>query len=263
MLQHTFTCMFDGCEQSFETLRAFKKHITEDHKDDDGNATEHDEETPESPETISNEQQSTLDDDKSDESTCDSEQELESGEIVDIVKEDKKILDEKEKSALNALLMLSDNKPSKIKESKSFGNSPITKPPGIQLETNIKNVPVIPLLSPTSPKFKRKYPTATPVILKPNESSAKFYQSPKISNLTMKPLNSPKRPKPMRSSPKILGSRKRKLSEMDADGLAHLVLKLQDKVDQMRETMRTTNQQLVIVKGLYRKRTRLSKKSIC
>ena len=50
---------------------------------------------------------------------------------------------------------------------------------------------------------------------------------------------------------------KRKISEMDADELAHLCLKLQDRVQSLRATVETTEKQLTVVKHLYRKKSKI------
>ena len=256
-MQHRFSCMFDGCEEAFCTLREFKKHITEDHKEDEQD--EFESLSPETPTSSKEEdkQQSTSDND--DESTADSG-EIESDDDNGQQPEDddydinsnqsRKCLDDKEKSALNGLLMLCENKPTP-KRSQSFPNSSL-----IPLQT-VNNIPVIPSLSPKSPKTpkssNRKYPTAAPIIMAENESSAKFYcQSPKISNLTTQLI------KKKQHNAKTIG-KKRKLSEMDADELAHLCLKLQDKISAMDQTMKTTQKQLMVVRNLYRKKARLSK----
>ena len=235
--------MFDECEEAFCTLREFKKHITEDHKEDEQNEFESlSPDTPTSSKGYDKKQHSISD---NDESTADSEEIESDDEDYNVaLKQSKKSLDDKEKSALNGLLMLCENK-STTKQSPSFPKSS-----SIQLQT-VNNIPVIPLLSPKSPK--RKYPLAPPIIMTENESSAKFYgQSPKISNLSTHSI------KKKQYNNKTIG-KKRKLSEMDADELAHLFLKLQDKISAMDQTMKTTEKQLMVARNLYRKKARVNK----
>ena len=136
----------------------------------------------------------------------------------------------------------------------------------------INNIPVIPLLSPTgnavfrkSPKTK-KYPTAIPVVLQENESSAKFYDkqklpgsqqqpTPQIVNVSSVPMKSSR----MGKKGKVSG-KKRKISEMDSDQLAHLCLKLQDKISALDAQLQTAHKQLSVVRTVYRKKTKSGKK---
>lgn len=292
---HKFCCMFDGCERSFYTLREFKLHITEDHTEDENDGIQSNNSLSDltvTTNTENEEQQAQQESDSEetdqdtaeDETTDDVEEEEEEGEVEDDDDEDydvneerrrntrnvtqtkktpKKKLDDEEKSALNGLLKLCEiQKSTEIEKKDSESIQESKQSQQIHLET-INNIPVIPLLSPTnrSPK-SRKYPTATPIVMAENESSAKFYvkkketevTSSQISNVTTQSLETTKKV----NNNRILG-KKRKLSEMDSDELAHLCLKLQDKISAMDQTLQTTHKQLITVRNLYRKKSKMRK----
>ena len=259
--------MYDNCDKGFDTLGKFKRHITEDHQ-----------EAPRQPsinDCINSEN-------NADDEATDNESIVEKSKSVSVNDEDdedddlsKKELDAAEQNALNGLLKLcqfSSPKPSmpSPKEMLSAGSSKLMM---------INNIPVVPLLSPTSKSPKcRKYPTARPVCMKHNESSAKFYKKPKtsITNVSVQAISpklSPQLEAQLKSqmeqqrnngsnkknNRERVSGRKRKLSDMNCNDLAHLTLKLQDKISDMDSNLQTTHKQLMMVRQLYRKKAKLNR----
>lgn len=277
---HKFTCMFDQCNREFDTLRAFKMHITEGHQEEDqisaraARAKRRGKEEnggSGSPTVITKE----MDVDTDGEDDNDADKAAKKGTNA-------KHLDAAEKSALNGLLKLCEmtkddaegEQSGPVPEVLTIHQTPSTT------QQMINNIPVIPLLSPTGDKIIRKspktkkYPTAIPVVLQENESSAKFYDTkgmsgsastPQIVNVSTIPMESAHIHEMSRQNVRgnkrnKLSGKKRKISEMDSDQLAHLCLKLQDKISALDSQLQTAHKQLSVVRTVYRKKSKSGRK---
>ena len=279
---HTFTCMFDQCNREFDTLRAFKMHITEDHQENQskestpGNIRTNRRERGKEDNQSTDTQSKAMDVDTEGDGDAEADKATKKGTA--------KHLDAAEKSALNGLLKLCE-----MTKEDAGGESSGPVPEVLTIHQTsgpstmqqmINNIPVIPLLSPTGDKIIRKspknkkYPTAIPVVLQENESSAKFYDvkgrtassrsTPQIVNVSSIPMESIQMHE-MRLSGKghkrhKVSGKKRKISEMDSDQLAHLCLKLQDKISNLDSQLQTAHKQLSVVRTVYRKKTKSNRK---
>eukprot|EP01083_Nonionella_stella_P120489 361105_1 len=255
-----FHCMFDDCCRTFENLSAFKLHITEDHQEEE----------------IMQQKEVDCDIDELDESAiiCESDAEDEDDDVLSSPQQQsqqKPNLQDAERSALNGLLKLAKSSETQKNPKKEVKVSHIgTK--------KYHNTPVITLLNTRSPKNK-KYPPAAPIVLAEN-ATGQFYKghpkSPQITHLSAKPIRSPISAISPRTDKQLaqeieflhhkhkrnrMCGKKRKISEMNSDELAHLTLKLQDKVSVMEASLQTAHKQLVIVRSLYRKKQKVSRKS--
>ena len=252
-----FSCMFDQCELEFQTLHQFKMHITEDHQKPEEKSADARKENAEA------KQDSDADDERATNSKA---KERNAKHLA---------MDAAEKSALNGLLKLCE-----LTKTDAEASIVASKPKVLTIteptSDTINNIPAIPLLSPKntiisparkvqSPK-NRKFPLQVAIMLGENESSAKFYEKGKpnainlttqngsprglISNITMRSLAASKH------AQNRVSGKKRKISEMNSDQLAHLCLKLQDKIKTLDVQQKLSQKQLAAVENLYRKKAK-------
>lgn len=127
-----------------------------------------------------------------------------------------------------------------------------------------------------SPK-ERKYPLQKPIVLSSMQTSQFYNQSKNrrssrskkrhVQNNNSECLDCDVSNRERKENADHLSGRicsknrkrgkKRKISEMSSDELAHLCLKMQDRVQTLCTTLQTTQKQLTIVQQLYRKKRRL------
>ena len=255
-MTHKFSCMFDKCEREFQTLRQFKLHITEDHQQEE---PANDVETGAEQEDEDN-QGHHIDGEGA------AKTKAKAGNAKHLA------MDAAEKSALNGLLKLCELTKPEEETSIVAGKPKVLKITQLSCDT-INNITVIPLLSPSnsntarkvrSPK-NRKFPLQAAIVLGENESSAKFYENAKqvttqnesprgfISNIKMSNIAEPKH---AQNTQNKVSGKKRKISEMNSDQLAHLCLKLQDKIKTLDAQLKLSQRQLVTVKNVYRKKAK-------
>jgi len=231
--------MFHGCDLSFSSLQEFKQHITEGHKEEREKAlnifnTTPKHQAPEPP-------QPPPATPKAHELKQEQEQKPASVIEVEVVAEGAVLpeLETADNDAVDAFLKLCE-----LHKHEDLGSSKAKAKP-VLIETKAGGSNVLPLLSPhhqTAKTFYSKSPMAS------SKNKLQSPLSPVITNVVSTQLTETR-----------VSGRKRKLTDMSVDELAHLTLRMQDKISSLQESVHIAQKQLSAVRSIYRKRAKVAR----
>ena len=232
-----YLCTYANCHEAFSSLRLFESHLATHDPNESMDKIDQNQEVSTS-NTTQNEKIGGF----------------ETTKIVEELELEDDDIDEDEQSIIQGLLKLSEStstSESDIKESNTEKTVINVSTVNTPMNKQSNNVQILSITDIT-PKSKKQLPVI-PMLSdrvnaqqKINNTNARFVPKDSTFGGNIAKKNSP------RKQPTIL--RKRKLSEMNCDDLAHLLVKYQDRVSSLKDKLETTQKEVSAIRQLYKKR---------